>query len=202
MHGIANAFDLLVQTANVGKRDIRHFLKHQISVILRGNQRKRESHGRIDRNTIGHIDHSLRQRARTADQCNITAIVGYQQSSIINNLLHRTHCTQRVGVSLRNHHHVFVEQHGASRLKPGRLHIRRNRHNHASRTGNHFGAGTLYTLFVRSSGIHAHHGGKGHGRTGQLVQLRFGFGELLSGAVQCLGQRMVLGHQLIVCLAQ
>ena len=202
MHGIANTFDLLIQTADISERDIRHFLKHQVGIILRGNQRKRESHGRIDRNTVGHIDRSFRQRSRTADQRNVSTAIRDQQSPIINDLLHRAHCAHSIGAGLRNHHHVLVEQHRAPSLKPGCLHIRRNRHDHATASGNHLGAGMLYPLFVRARGMHANHGGEGHGRSRQLVQLGLGLGELLGGTAQRLGQRMILGHQLVVGLTQ
>ena len=40
----------------------------------------------------------------------------------------------------------LVEQHGTSRFEPGSLQIRRDRHDHASRAGSHFGAGMLHAL--------------------------------------------------------
>ena len=202
LHGVADALDLFVQTADVVEGDVRSLLKHQIGVILDGNQGQREADGGIHAHPIAGIDVLLGECAGTAYQRDVASTVGHQQTTVVKNLSDGAHRTQGVGVMLIHYHHVLVEQHRTSRLQTRRLYVRRHRYDHAPRARNHLGAGVLHPLFVGVRRMHAYHGGESHGRPGQLIQLRLGLGEFLRGTGQCLRQRMVLGHQPVIGLTE
>ncbi len=148
LHRIADALDLRVEAADVVEGDVRHLFKHQVGIILRDQHRQRESHRRIDADLIARVDVLLGQRSGATHQRGVATAIRDQQPSVIACLLHRTDGTQRVGVGLFHKHHVFVQQYGPSGFESGRLHGRRDRHDHAAGSGDHFGASMLHALFI------------------------------------------------------
>ena len=68
LDGVPDTTDLTIQAADVGERDIRGLLQHQILVALGGQRFDGEADGRIDDNTVALIDARIRERAGTADE--------------------------------------------------------------------------------------------------------------------------------------
>ena len=100
LHGVADTFYLLVQSADVGEGDVRHFFQNQIVVVFGGNQRKREPQRCVDVHAIARADGLFGKRSRASDQRHVAAAIRDQQAAVIAHLPYRAHRAQRVGVEL------------------------------------------------------------------------------------------------------
>lgn len=150
LHGVADTFYLLVQSADVGEGDVRHFLQNQIVVVFGGNQRKREPQRCVDVHAIARADGLFGKRSRASDQRHVarrhprpaggrhrTPAVpsaprpGVSVSSCETTTMFSLSSTVRPGSSLEACRFAAIGT--IMRLAPG----------------SHFGAGMLHALLVR-----------------------------------------------------
>ena len=171
LDGVPDTTNLTIQAADVGERDVRGLLQHQILVALGGQRFDGEADGRIDDNAVALIDTRIRERAGTADEHGIAGGVGNDQSTVVKYLLDTANLAHGVSVALLDQHELLVEYHGGPGGQAGGVDVGGHRHHHAAGAGNDFGRRVLDAVFIGAGGIDLDHGGEGERRLSELGEL-------------------------------
>ena len=171
LDGVPDTTNLTIQAADVGERDVRGLLQHQILVALGGQRFDGEADGRIDDNAVALIDTRIRERAGTADEHGIAGGVGNDQSTVVEYLLDTANLAHGVSVALLDQHELLVEHHGGPGGQAGGVDVGGHRHHHAAGAGNDFGRRVLDAVFIGAGGIDLDHGGEGERRLSELGEL-------------------------------
>ena len=201
LHGIPDAFDLAVESADVVEGHIRRLFKHQIINVFA----RERLHGicacGIHHHVIAHRDVEIRQRSPA--QCDAAPAGGIlqHQSAGAQQALHTAHGTRARHSTCPHQHQAVVEQHFLPRLEPVDAHLRRHHHNHAARSLRDFSCGLLLPA-IDLGFIHPYEHRIRHRRMRQIVEPRAGVAQLLARLRQSRGKGMIAFPQCIELLGK